>query len=204
MFHEGDKMKKKIAITGGIGSGKSLILSILKKEGFACFSCDAIYDELIEDVAYIEKVKIAFPGVVFDGVIDRKCLSAIVFSSESQRLKLNALAHTSIMNKLHEKMDKEKGNLVFAEVPLLFEGDYQNQFDGVIVVVRDKEERIQSVQNRDGLTREEVLRRMNAQFDHQSFFDSDKKNEEHIYFIKNNGTIEQLEKQVTAIVKHFS
>lgn len=71
------------------------------------------------------------------------------------------------MNKLWNDMRAAEGNVVFAEVPLLFEGGYEGQFDEVIVVLRPTEERISALAARDGMSRREALSRMQNQFDYE-------------------------------------
>ena len=67
-------MQKKVAITGGIGSGKSTVSEIIKKSGYPVFSCDEIYGELLSDTAYIETLRTRFPSAVRNGKIDKKQL----------------------------------------------------------------------------------------------------------------------------------
>ncbi len=159
-------MHKYIAVTGGIGSGKSTAISIIREMGFPVFSCDVIYNEILSEPSYIEKLRKAFNGVVKNGVIDKRALSVIVFSDENARKRLEQIAHPRVMERLFEKMQDCNSNLVFAEVPLLFEGGFEKDFDDVIVILRDKEERIAAVQARDGGTRMEILQKISAQFDY--------------------------------------
>ncbi len=197
-------MKKKIAITGGIGSGKSTVLKEIEAMGYPVFSCDEIYREIIAFSVYVEQVKKFFPECVFGGEIDKKRLSAIVFQNEEKRLLLNSIAHPLIMQRLEERMNKATSDLVFAEVPLLFECGYEKQFDFVIVVMREKEKRIQCLLKRDGITKEEVEARISAQFDYHS-------QEAKIHYatcdaiiLQNNGTETELKRQIQSIVKRFS
>ena len=159
--------KMKIAICGGIGSGKSTVASVLRELGYPVFSCDEIYTEIINSAQYIEKIAQAFEGVVIDGKIDRAKLAEQVFGDNEKLQKLNAIAHPLIMQSLREQMDNADGVSV-AEVPLLLERGFQDEFDKVIVVVRDKEERIRSVQLRDGENRENIEKRISAQFDYDT------------------------------------
>ena len=78
-------MKKKIAITGGIGSGKSTVCKCLSEMGYSVFSCDKIYNELIFEPSYISKIEKAFPGVVVHNQIDKTRLASIIFSSDTAR-----------------------------------------------------------------------------------------------------------------------
>ncbi len=161
-------MRMKIAITGGIGSGKSSVLRHLQERGYSVFSCDEIYKEVIQSAPYIKKIKACFPQCFVDNQIDREKLASIVFQNPDARLALNAIAHPLIMSLLHEKMENCKAELIFAEVPLLFEGGFQDQFDKILVVMREESERISSVVQRDGLSPQEVKNRISAQFDYHS------------------------------------
>ena len=160
-------MKKMIAITGGIGSGKSTVLHVLEEMGYAVFSCDEIYREVILSAFYIKKISEIFPECIVDGQIDRKRLAEIVFNDKEKLLLLNGLAHPLIMECLFEKMRACKNDIVFAEVPLLFEGNYEEKFDGVIVVMRNREDRIRSITLRDNISRESAINKMSMQFDYE-------------------------------------
>ncbi len=156
---------KKIAVTGGIGSGKSLVLSALKNWGYAVFSCDEIYAELCKEQEFLLGLEALFPIAVKEGALDRATLSSVVFSDGVAREKLNGYTHPLVMERLFARMDEFP--LSFAEVPLLFEGGYEKSFDGVIVLLRKKEARVEAVKKRSGLSEEEILRRMDSQFSYE-------------------------------------
>lgn len=187
----------KIAVTGGIGSGKSAVIKLLQEMGYPTFSCDEIYRECIELPEYVKEVEKAFPSAVTGGKIDRKALSELIFSDERNLKILNGLAHPLIMERLYKKLEGVLG-VCFAEVPLLFEEGYEKDFDKVIVVVRNKATRIAAVQNRDGLSAPEIEKRMLRQYDYD-------KNEPHLkenfFVIANNGSIEQLKMQLLKILE---
>ncbi len=189
-------MNKKIAITGGIGSGKSTVSQMIRDMGYPVYSCDEIYATLIDDEQYIIKIKNAFPTAVQKDRIDREKLAKIVFNDDSAREKLNKIAHPLIMQSLLQKMNGEEC-LVFAEVPLLFEGNFERLFNEIIVVKRNKKERIESVCARDHITKEEVLARMNAQFD----YDTEKIN---AIVIENTGDLLALKNSVSSIINRLS
>lgn len=175
---------KKIAITGGIGSGKSAFSAILREKGFSVFSCDEIYAELQREPYYLHALKGAFPDCVQNGAIEKARLSKIVFSDESQLAKLNELSHPLIIERLMQKMTGQ--GVCFAEVPLLYEGGFEDLFDGVIALKREKSMRVASVKKRDGLSEEEILARISRQ-----------QNEDELYLkncivIENNGTLSEL------------
>lgn len=158
-------MPSKIAITGGIGSGKSAVCRILKERGYPVFSCDEINRTLLSEKSYLEGLCALFPACVKDGNLQKAALAALVFSDKEALETLNAYAHPRISERLQRGMDGT-GKTCFAEVPLLFESGIAEQFDGVIVVLRNKEERIRAVVARDGLTAEQAEARMKQQFDY--------------------------------------
>lgn len=127
-----------IAITGGIGSGKSSVAEIIRTMGFPVFSCDNINRELMKDAKYIEEIKILFPTAIENGKIVKEKLAKLVFDDKQALKKLNALSHPLIMQKLREQMEKEDSKFVFAEVPLLFESNSLNYFNRAIVVLRQE------------------------------------------------------------------
>lgn len=186
------KQNKKIAVTGGIGSGKSAVCALLKKRGLPVFSCDEIYAELTEEPAFLSKLREAFPGCVEKDALNRKKLSALVFSDEKELKKLNEIAHPAIMERLLRRM--EQYELSFAEVPLLFEGGFEGLFDGVLVLVRDEKKRIAAVSERDGLREEEIRLRIDRQYDYRTL-------SEHCVVLKNDGTLEALDAQLAAYLK---
>ena len=158
-------MPNKIAITGGIGSGKSAVCRILKERGYPVFSCDEINRTLLSEKGYLDGLCALFPTCVKDGNLQKTALAALVFSDKEALETLNAYAHPRISERLQRDMDGAK-KTCFAEVPLLFESSMTKQFDGVIVVLRNKEERIRAVVTRDGLTAETAEARMKQQFDY--------------------------------------
>lgn len=155
----------KIAITGGIGSGKSLVCRMIKDAGYPVFSCDEIYKEIQNDPDYLSALERSFGDVVKNNAPDRKKLAAMVFFDAEKLKQLNAIAHPLIMKTLYGRM--EQYPVAFAEVPLLFESRCQTDFDKVIVVYRDFYKRIKAVCLRDGLTEKEVLARIKNQADYE-------------------------------------
>lgn len=194
-------MKKNIAITGGIGSGKSMAASLIEKMGYPVFSCDEIYKDVLHSTEYIQKIEEYFPTALSDGQIDRKKLAEIVFCDEEKREKLNRLAHPLVMKRLKMKMATRKERLVFAEVPLLFEGNFECEFDEVLVIKRELAMRIQAVQNRDGLEINAVQSRIQAQFDYQSEEGQARMKKCHAYSIENDGSVEQLSKKIEEYIQ---
>ena len=130
----------KVAVTGGIGAGKSEFMRAVKELGIRTYSADEINAELLRDKRYIEKLSAAFPLAVKDGKVDKAVLREEVFSDEKKRKTLNALAHPEIRRKIEEIT----GDAVI-EVPLLFESGMTDLFDRVIVVTAGEDARINRI-----------------------------------------------------------
>ena len=199
-------MRRRIAITGGIGSGKSSVLQYIQTLGYPVFSCDETYKQVIQSPEYIQKISEVFPSAVENGQINRKQLASIVFECDEMRKKLNEIAHPLIMSRLYAEMDKTQQEFVFAEVPLFFEGEYENSFDAVIVVERTEEARIRSVCARDGVSIQEAQNRIRAQYRFYEWLQKEKVIP--TFTIENDVDYDALkiatQETVQAIVKHFS
>ena len=182
-------MTLRVAITGGIGSGKTLVSSFLEKQGYPVFSCDKIYKELLHDKNYVEQIAKLFPDAIEGGAVLISRLSNIVFNDTKKREQLNALAHPLIMSVLRDKMQQKNG-LVFAEVPLLFEGGYEKEFDEIIVVLRDRSKRIEAIAQRDEVSVQTANKKIDAQFDYDDATVSNKFSG--MYVLYNNGQAQAL------------
>lgn len=186
------RQNRRIAVTGGIGSGKSELLRAIETLHFPVFSCDDISHELWGEEEYRKALAEMFPECTNNNVIDKKKLSALVFSDELARKKLEAFSHPVILSRLFERADEVP--LAFCEVPLLFEGGYEEEFDGAIVVVRNEEERVRAVALRDGITKEEVRARMRAQT---------KEYRGNLVVVENDGTLSDLQQKAREAVNFF-
>ena len=102
---------KKIAVTGGIGSGKSYICELIAKRGYPVFSCDEINRALWSDEAYRKELADRFPACTVGGVIDKTLLAKAVFSDEAALRALNEIAHPRIMRLLCRRSALVRGRL---------------------------------------------------------------------------------------------
>ncbi len=160
--------KKLIAITGGIGSGKSLVLETLEKAGHHTLSSDKIVKDLYKKPKIKRILKDLFPNAVKGETrlrIDYKTLSELAFKDKENNEGLTKAITPLVLEQILRKT-KSKDGLVFVEVPLLFECGFADHFDNAIVVLRDKNERIESVKTRSNLTKEQVEKRMAFQVDY--------------------------------------
>ena len=187
----------KVAVTGGIGSGKSTVISIIKEMGYPVISCDEITAELYKKQTVLRKLKRLFPTAI-NGIIklkaDKAKISRIVFNDKAKRKELNDLLMPLILKELFIKLNNEKG-VIFAEVPLLYETNLQDEFDQIFVITRDKTQRIKSVICRSNLTEQQVIERINAQFDYDNFIPTRE------IVIENDGEINSLKEKIAAAVE---
>ena len=177
----------RIAITGGIGSGKSSVLNMLENAGFKVISCDEVNGKLLSDKAYVEKIREYFPEAVTNNIIDRKKLSEIVFSDKVKLELLNGISHPIINNII---LNGTKGDeIYFVEVPLLFESNSEENFDKILLVTADKKIRIARVRKRDNRSVEEIESIIDNQL-------KDYNNRRIDYIITNDGDMNNLKKEV--------
>lgn len=161
--------KQIIAITGGIGSGKSLAAKFLKEKGYKVVSCDEITRNLYEKRKIKRRIAEIFPSAAKGKIfikIDKKAVAEEVFKDDVKRQKLNAFLHPIIIGCAIKSAKKGKGGVAFVEIPLLFETESQQKFDGIIVITRPIDERIAAVEKRSALSKEDVIKRIKAQFDY--------------------------------------
>lgn len=186
---------KKIAVTGGIGSGKSTACKFIEEAGFRVYSCDRIYGALLRDEGFVKKLKNAFPRAIVGGQFDKKKLAEIVFSDKRELERLDKLAFPEIMSRAFELLGGT--GVGFLEVPLLFEGGYEKSFDEVWVVTRPRAERIAAVMERSALSKEETVARINSQFDYDAADLSAYR------VIENDGGLENLRRKVLKAVEEI-
>jgi dephospho-CoA kinase len=190
-------------LTGGIGSGKSTVASVIEEYGIPVVSADELSRMVVMPGSKgLEEVVAAFGEGILgeDGHLDRAKLAEIVFSDEERRVELERILHPRIRSRFEEVLDaleKAGQRLVIYEVPLLFENNIQEILDGVIVVSARNDLRIARVGDRDGLSADETRARMAAQMDEatrQSLAD---------YVLTNNGDRMDLRREVELLLQGY-
>ncbi len=193
-------MKKiKIAITGGIASGKSSVANIIKNLGYSVFSADKIYNDLIKNEEIVKKIseKLGVLPKIIDGKfqLDKEAVSNLVFNNKEKLKTLNSFTHALVYEKIQQIFENLSEELVFFEVPLLFESNMQDNFDQVFVVVRDKKQRILSAMERDNVSKDKILQKIANQVD----YDNLALNEHTIIY--NDGDLTALNSKVVLIIE---
>ena len=159
-----------IGITGPSGAGKTTALAVLRELGALVFDCDVLYHDLLKnDPALTAAIEAAFPGVVRDGVLDRKALGAIVFADPAALQRLNAVTHPLVKAELLRRMTATKADPVAIDAIGLFEGGLAELCDVTVAIVAPEAARLSRLMTRDGLTEEAARARMRAQRSAEEF-----------------------------------
>ncbi len=179
----------KIAITGNIAAGKSVVEDILKSKGYQVYDTDKMTHELLDS---LETVRNAFKDydVFENGKISRKKLGALVFSDENLLMLLESIIHPKIQEAIESFSDG-----VFVSVPLLFEAEMESLFDKIIFVSADENIRLKRLMARNSFTEQEAMIRIKAQDSEEE------KKQKSDYIIVNNGTFEEVVEQINIILQ---
>lgn len=158
----------KIGVTGGIGSGKSTVCNIFRNLGVPIFTSDVAGREILNQSAEVkEEVCKNFGKDMYDseGQLDSARLAKLVFSDPIALDKLNSIVHPRVQNKFEEwQKYHESKSYVIKEAAILFETGLYHDLDKVITVFAPKEVRLERVMRRDGVIKEEVMKRMRFQY----------------------------------------
>jgi len=193
-----------IGLTGGIGTGKSTVSQILKDRGFSVIDLDVISHEVIEFSSVVEKIVQNFGREVLDEdeagncTISREKLGKIIFANKEKRLALNSIMHPEILKVMHKKILEcklEKNKIIFVEVQLLFEVQWEKEFDYILLVAAKRDMQVRRVLERDKRSEEEAWNIINSQMS------LDEKREKSDFVIENDGNMDDLNKKVDKFLK---
>lgn len=186
----------RVALTGGIGSGKSLVGEILEELGALVIDSDQLAREVIErgSPGYEEVITAFGDSILSEGQIDRAKLAAVVFKEKDLRKKLESIIHP-LVREAAEKLARNlpSGAILVNQIPLLVESDGAKRFDYVITVSADEEIRRERLRLR-GLKDYEITERMAAQV-----ADLDREKIAN-YILRNDGSIDELNRAVEELM----
>ncbi len=162
----------KIGLTGGIGSGKSYVLSLLREAGCFTLRADEIAKKIIFDgnEEINAGIKEIFGDIIFkeDGKIDKQIFSDLFFKYDNKRTTLNSLIHPLVAqetDKMFKEIEQTGVYKIFVyESALLLEAGIHKEFDKIIVVYTTEETRLARVMERDGISEEKAKRIIRTQF----------------------------------------
>lgn len=186
-----------IGLTGGIGAGKSTALDALQRLGAACLSTDRVVHELYESADVRDTVSVRFgPDVLRDGAIDRAALAQRAFATAEDRMWLEGLLWPRVgarMAAWREELEdlSPPPRAAVVEVPLLFEAGTEGRFDATVAVIVDEDVRVRRASARGHQALEERSARQLSQ---------QEKAQRATYVVLNDGTINELESKLSAIL----
>lgn len=188
-----------VGLTGGIGSGKTTIANYIASKGIPVYIADDAGRKVMQKQEILDAIKDIFGSEVFNGKnLDRAKLAKIVFDTPARLQELNAIVHPAVKNDFKEWLKQnEEAPIVIYESAILFEsGSYAN-FDRIVTVIAPLETRISRVLERDTTTRDEVLKRINAQW-------NDEKRISKSDFVIENTTIDFAKQKTDEFLKILS
>lgn len=191
-----------VGLTGGIGSGKSAVLSMLEEMGARTIDLDEMSRVVVEpgEPAWLDIVRHFPEGVVKpNGTLDREALGRIVFSDPQSRKTLEAFVHPRILaeqDRMLKEIEKTDSHaVVIIDVPLLIEFGLQEKMDAVILVHIPRAMQLERLIRRDGLSSLEAEARLESQMpiDDKILFAD--------FVIDNSGDVEQTRRQAKKLME---
>lgn len=183
-----------LGLTGNIGCGKSRLSEIFISNDIDVIDADKVSRDIMEDKDFLDVIFKEFGDTIKnnDGTLNRKSLGKLVFSDNKKLKRLNLLTHPKIKSVILERLDllRDKGKTISViDAALLIEHNYLSMLDKLVLITCDLEEQIKRVQNRDEITKEEALNRINSQMNQNEkvkFAD---------YIIDNSGSLDELKEK---------
>jgi dephospho-CoA kinase len=193
---------RRIALTGGIATGKSYVASRLRSAGVPVVDADLLArDAVAPGTEGLAAVVERFGGesLAADGSLDRARLAEIVFRDKAARRDLETIVHPFVRREIEEFFRRVAPDVPFAvaDIPLLYETGRQRQFDKVIVAACARDTQLQRVMRRDGVTPDEAERRIAAQLP------IDAKVTLADYVIRTDGSYEETDAQVAGVIEQL-
>jgi dephospho-CoA kinase len=194
---------RKYGLTGNIGTGKSTVAWMFTELGVPVLDCDEIAHEALEPHSSIWKAIFERYGsqiMTEDGVVDRATIARIVFQDQDERKFLESLIHPFVRREIEvgmARLARDGHAFAIAEVPLLYEAGWENDFDAIIVVRCTEEKEIERCREKFGMAREETLLRLGAQYT------LERKVAAADVVIDNDGPLEETEVQVKRLHKEM-
>ena len=187
---------KIVGLTGGISSGKSTVSSYLKQLKIPVIDADEVARKVVEPNSQgAREIRKTFGSDVFeeDGSLNRQKLGSLIFSNAENRQKLDDLLQPLIKIMILDEIEeyRQKGeNMIVLDLPLLFEKQYEELCEDIIVVYIPKELQLERLMRRNQYTKQEALSRIDSQLS------IEEKRKRATVLFDNQGTIQQLYHQV--------
>lgn len=158
----------KVGVTGGIGSGKSMVCKIFEALQIPVFYADMVAKEIaVNDLNVVKQIKQNFGNNIYssEGTLNRKKLAEIVFNEESKLHLLNQIIHPAVAKAFCDfEIKNQNAPYIVKEAAILIESGAYKYVDKIIVVTAPLKQRVERVMKRDKVSENEVLQRINKQF----------------------------------------
>lgn len=182
-----------VGLTGGIGSGKTTIASVFSELGVPVYNADIEAKMIMVSPRVKHRIiNVLGEKSYDDNGLNRDHLRAAIFENDQIRLKINSIVHPEVAIHFEKWLSKQNAPFVIKESALIFEIGIQDQFDLIILVVADKNERIKRLLKRQGMTKSAILSIMDKQW-----CDTDKM--ERSDFVVFNNHREEVHQQIQRI-----
>jgi dephospho-CoA kinase len=192
-----------LGLTGGIGSGKTMVGAMFSQLGAELIDADQLAREVVEPgQPALDEIVSRFGADILlpNGRLDRRKLGRIIFADASARAGLNAITHPRIRERMEAAVDArhERRGLLILDIPLLFENARSGLVEKVIVVWVDPQTQVRRLIARGGLTAEEARQRIAAQMP----LDEKRALADHV--IDNSGSPAETRRQVDALYRRYT
>lgn len=154
-----------IGLTGGIGSGKTTIAKLFEIFGCIIFDSDTIAKQLYYDPIIKSHIIVLLgeESYLSNNKINKTHISSIIFSNSNKLEQLNQIIHPAVIIELKKIKEKNPNKIIIKESALLFEAKLEKEVDKIILVLAPQEDRIKRVMLRDGLLKEDVIKKIKNQ-----------------------------------------
>ncbi len=191
-----------LGLTGGTGSGKSSLKTLLEELGYVYIDTDVLAKKVMDpNLPYLGRILNAFgeEDIYKDGILDRRALASKAFSSHISTAVLNLLTHPAIieMSLVIIKTCGKNGKAVI-DAPLLFEAGMDSICDAVLAVIAPAEIRIERIMKRDGISEEDARLRLQRQHDDEFY------RENADYVLINDSDIASLESKAKKLLESMA
>lgn len=181
-----------IAITGGIGSGKSFVCDILRRKGFSVYDCDAAAKRLMATNLELQQrlSQLVGDGVYRNGVLQKSVLAQFILESEANKQAVNDIVHPAVAT------DYMSSGCQWLESAILFDAGFDRRvpFDIIVGVIAPDEVRTERIMTRDGISRQQAMQWIGCQIPQETVANR-------CDYIISNGNGDDVEAQIEDICK---
>lgn len=192
-------MKKVIGITGSIATGKSSVSNYIKSKGYVVIDSDELVHKLYLKDGILYNKLISYFGESIKGIdqIDRNALRNIVFNDMNKLQALNSITHPIIFDELKKVIESLNVDLIFIDVPLLFEAGFEKLCDKVVVVYTNIDIEIKRLMKRDNINKDEACLKISKQMS------IEEKVKKAYYVIDNSRDFNNTKKQIDELLERI-